>query len=136
MKREARYTSRDTRYEARRGFTLLELLITAVILGVGIAALVAAFGQGVFASSDATALRTGSALAQARMEELRGTSFASIVTEARAAVPGFSGFDRELLVTSAPGGTNSNFKRADITVYWSLKGGELSTTLTSYFVNN
>ena len=119
-----------------KGFTFLELLITAVILSVGIAALVAAFSEGVFASSDTAALRTASALAQARIEELRGTPFANIVTEARAAVPGFTGFDRQLLVTVSPGGTNVNFKQADVTVYWTIKGGELSTALTTYFVNN
>lgn len=119
-----------------KGVTFLELLLTAVLIGVGLAALLTAFGKGVFASSDASAFRTGSALTQAKMEELRGTPFANILTEARAAVPAFTGFDREVIVTSSPGGTNANFKQAVVTVYWTLKGGELSTTLTSYFVNN
>lgn len=117
------------------GFTFLELLITSVVIGVGITALIAAFSEGIFVSGDASAFRTGSALTQTRMEELRGTSFAGVVSQARAAVPGFTGFDRQVVVTSVPG-TNPNFKQADVTVYWSLGGGELSTTLTSYFVNN
>ena len=120
----------------KKGFTLLEALITTVIIAVGMTALITAFNQGIFASGDAAALRTATGLSQAKMEQLRDSTFANIVNEARASVAGFSGFDRQVVVTSSPGGTNANFKQAAITVYWSTKGGELSTTLTSYFVNH
>ena len=120
----------------KQGFTLLETLITTVIIAVGMAALITAFSQGLFASGDVSALRTATGLSQAKMEELNGVAFASIVNEARAPVAGFSGFDRQVVVTSSPGGTDANLKQVAVTVYWSIKGGELSTTLTSYLVNH
>ena len=119
-----------------KGYTLLETLITTVIIAVGMAALITAFSQGLFVSGDAATLRTATGLSQAKMEELEGTAFASLVNEARSPVAGFSGFDRQVAVTPSPGGTNANLKQVDVTVYWSMKGGELSTTLTSYLVNH
>ena len=121
---------------SRKGFVLLELLITTVVIAVGMAVLITAFSRGIFTSEDAAALRIATALSQAKMEQLRDSTFASIVNEARAPVTGFSGFDRQVVVTSSPGGTNANFKQVDVTIYWNTKGGELSTTLTTYVTNH
>jgi prepilin-type N-terminal cleavage/methylation domain-containing protein len=117
------------------GFTLLEMMIAIVLMTGGLAALLMSFNRGMFAFNDGSELRTATALAQGKMEEVRNTAFASIADEARAAVSGFSGFDREVDVTASPGGTDANFKQADVIVYRTTKGGEISTTLTTYFVN-
>lgn len=121
---------------ASKGLTLLETLITVVLITMGLLPLILSFARGVFASNIASDLRVATGLTQAKMEELKNTSFASITSESRAALSGFTGFERAVSVTSAPGSTNSNFKQVVVTVYWRTKGGELSTDLNNYFVNN
>ena len=120
---------------SKHGFTLLEILITIVILALGTTALLSAFSQAIFTSGIVSDLRTATALSQAKMEDLKDTAFASIVNETRAEVSGFTGFDRQVIVTASPAGTNSNLKQADTTVYYKTKGGERSSAFTTYFVN-
>lgn len=109
--------------------------MTVVLIAMGLSALSMAFSRAVFASSDAKYLRVATALAQLKLEEFQGTAFSSIAGESRAAVSGFTGFERQVTVTSSPGGTDSNFKQVVVTVYWQTKGGELSTSLTTYVAN-
>jgi|GEM_PF-3662987 len=116
------------------GFTLVELMIAVLLLTGGIASATFVFGRSLYATTDAELLEQGTALAQERMENLRGGSFASIAGEAKAAVSGWSGFSREVAVTQ-PAGTDSDFKQVVVTVYWDTTGGELSTALTSYVAN-
>jgi hypothetical protein len=108
--------------------------MTVVLIAMGLSALSMAFSRAVFASSDAKYLRVATALAQLKLEEFAGGSFSSIATESRAAVSGFTGFERQVTV-STPSGTDSNFKQVVVTVYWQTKGGELSTALTTYVAN-
>ncbi len=119
----------------RRGFTLVELMIAILFLAVGVIAVTFAFGRGMFATTDAETLEQAVALTQERLENLKGTAFASIANEARAPVSGWTGFDRQVTVTQ-PAGTNANFKQVVVTVYWSTGGAELSTITTTYWVNN
>ena len=119
---------------SRRGFTLLEVMISVVLLVSGVAAATFVFGKGMFASTDTELLEQGVALAQERIENLRGTAFASIASEAKAAVSGWTGFSRQVAV-SQPAGTNSDFKQVVVTAYWDTPTGEVSTSLTSYVAN-
>ncbi len=105
------------------------------MIATGITALLLAFNRGIFASGDAQDLRTATALAQLKLEEVKNTAFSSIVTGSRAAVSGFTGFERAVTVTSAPGGTDINLKQVDVTVYWTPTGGETFATLTTYIFN-
>ena len=118
----------------RRGFTLVELMIAVLLLVGGIAASTFVFGRSIYATTDAELLEQGVALAQERMENLRGGSFASIANEAKAAVSGWSEFQRQVAVTQ-PAGTNSDFKQVVVTAYWDTTAGEVSTSLTSYVAN-
>jgi prepilin-type N-terminal cleavage/methylation domain-containing protein len=122
------------RRRAQRAFTLLEMMLAVVLVAMGVSAALLAFSRGIFAANDAADLRTGNALAQAKIEALQNTSFGSLANETRAAVSGFTGFEREVTVTSSPGSTDSNFKQVVVTVYWTLTG-ELSTALTMYVAN-
>jgi len=119
-----------------KGFTLIETLMAIVLLGLGVFLLLWAFSQGVAASNDAQDLRTATALAQAKMADLRDTAYASLADEARAAVSGFAGFERYVDVTASPGGTDTDLTQIDVTVYWTLTGGESSTTLTTFMENH
>ena len=114
-----------------KGFTLLEVMVSMLLLVGGIASASFVFSRGIFATSDAEQLQIGTALAQERMENLRATGFSAIVNEPKAAVPGWAGFSRQVTVTQ-PAGTNSDFKQVVVTVYWNTVGGEISTSLTTY----
>lgn len=117
-----------------KGFTLVELMIAVLLLTGGIASATFMFGRSMYATTDAELLEQGVALAQERTENIRGSSFASIASEAKAAVSGWSGFSREVAVTQ-PAGTNSDFKQVVVTSYWDTTAGEVSTSLTSYVAN-
>ncbi len=120
--------------EKCHGFTLVEVILAILVLVVGVASATFVFARGIYSTTEAEGMETAAALAQEKMESTRATSFASIASESRAAVSGWSGFEREVAV-SQPSGTNSNFKQVVVTVYWSMTGGELSTLLTTYVAN-
>ena len=73
---------------AEGGFTLLELMLAILLLTGGIAATTFVMARGMFATTDAESMEQGLALAQEKMESIRGTAFASIASEAKAAVSG------------------------------------------------
>ncbi len=124
------------RYHAgkRAGFALMELIIAILLLVGGVSACTYIFGRGIYATADTENLEQGIALAQEKMESIRGTAFASVANEAKAAVSGWSGFSRQVAV-SQPAGTNSDFKQVVVTSYWDTNEGEVSTALTSYVAN-
>ena len=117
-----------------RGFTLIELILAVVLLVGGVASATFVFARGMYATVDTESLEQAVALAQEKMESLRGTIFASVVSEAKAAVSGWSGFSRQVAV-SQPTGTNSDLKQTVVTVYWNTNEGEVSTSLTSVIAN-
>ena len=117
-----------------RGFTLIELMIAILLLVGGIAAATFMMSRGMFATADTETVEQAVALAQEKMENLRGTAFASIASEPKAPVSGWTGFSREVVV-SQPAGTNSDFKQVVVTVYWTPGETEISTSLTSTVAN-
>ncbi len=139
LKREIRNITSSIRLASkyrspRRGFTLVELMVSVVLLVGSVSAATFVFARGIYATTDTELLGQGTALAQERMENLRGTAFASIASEAKAAVSGWTGFSRQVAV-SQPAGTNSDFKQVVVTTYWDTPAGEVSTSLTSYVAN-
>ena len=118
----------------KAGFTLIELMIAVILLVGGIASATFIFSRGIFATTDVEAYEQAVALAQERLENLRGTAFASVASETKAAVSGWAGFSRTVTV-SQPAGTNSDFKQVVVTVYWTPGDTEVSTALTTYLAN-
>jgi len=114
------------------GFTLLELMIAILLLVGGVASCAWCFSRAIYATTDAEAMEQAVALAQEKLENLRGTTFASIANEAKAAVTGWTGFSRQVAVTTP---LNSNLKQLVVTVYWTPGEAELSTALTTDVVN-
>lgn len=111
------------------GFTLLEIIVTLVLLAVGVTALAQAFSTGIFASSDIENVDLALNIAQAKMEEIRNTTFASISSSGPTADPNFSSYNVTVTVT----GTDP--KQADVSVAWNTKGGETSVGLTTLVAN-
>lgn len=117
-----------------RGFTLLEMMLAIVLFAVGTLAVMELFHRAQAGSSDGENVLVATRLAQARMEELRNVAYASVASEAKAAIAspaGFSHFDREVAVTTP----YANLKQVVVTVYWDAAGGETSVSLQTHRSN-
>lgn len=110
----------------KKGFTLLEAMITMVLLVVGVSAVFSLFGMTstLDANNDSKAIALN--LCQETMEEIKdAATYADVDTfaQARTNVGGdFSGFDRAVTVAGDP-------KQINVTVYWTEKGADQSIEL-------
>lgn len=120
-----------TRRLRRAGFTLLETLLATVIFVSGFLALSGCIQAALSAGGNNESLLVGVNLAREKMETIHNTSYASVANEAKAAVSGFSSFEREVTV-AVP---QTDLKRVTVTVYWTNKSNELSTSLVTYVAN-
>jgi Tfp pilus assembly protein PilV len=116
-----------------RGFTLLEVLIATVLLTTGVIIVAGLFSAGLSSSDDAEMTGIAMNLAQKRIEEIQNLNYTSgVANESRAAVAGFSGFQRAVAVTTPA----TDLKQVTVTVFWSDKGNDVNTSLTTYISNN
>lgn len=111
------------------GFTFLEIIITTVILTIGITVLSQAFSTGMLASTDVENVDLALNIAQANMEQIRNTAFASISSSGPTTDANFSNFSTTVTVT----GTDP--KQVVVTVAWNAQGGSTNVALTSLIAN-
>ena len=118
---------------SRKAFSLLEILIAIMIFTVGTLSIMGLFSRGLFGSLDAENTSTALALTQRRLEEIRNLNFTTgIVNESKAAVTGFPGFQREVIVTQP----QTDLKQVMVTTYWTAKANEVGTSLVTYISRN
>lgn len=116
-------------YKIKKGFTLLELLLTMVLFSSGVVALAWAISAGVSASIHIEGMDLALNIAQSAMEEAKNKSFTTLVSEGSTgptADPDFSDYDITFNIASG-----NDPMRIDVIVTWDVKGGENSVTLTS-----
>ena len=119
-------------HNAKKGFTLLEILLTLALFGAGVVGVAGLFGYTLDSSMDAEYTEIAVVLAQARMEEIRNIAYDSIASEAKAQVTGFPSFDRQVDIIEPLAG----LKQVTTTVYWQFKGKEVSERLVTYVSKN
>jgi len=116
----------------KKGFTLIEMLVTIVLLTVGISSILQMMSISMFADTNTENSAVAFYLAQETMEDIKdASSYSNIDTFAasRTALSGnFSDFDREVTVSGAP-------KQVNVIVYWSVKGQDQSINLVSLFAD-
>jgi type II secretory pathway pseudopilin PulG len=111
-------------------FTLLEVLLSIVLLSAGLLALIWLLSFSFAASSEPESLLLATNLGRARIEELRNLDFDSgLVNETKATVDDFANFQREVTVTPLQTG----LKQISVKVYWQHKGTQQNIELVSYF---
>jgi len=117
----------------KKGFTILEMLISTVLLVVGTVTTLKMFGLGMKADADIEHSMTAIALAQGEMEIIKNASswadidsFASPRTNMGGNYPDF---DQEVIVAGEP-------KNIQVIIYWNAQGVvqnlELDTLLADY----
>lgn len=100
-----------------KGFTLLEILMAIIIIGIGISAIIGAYNTGIFFTSDIENTDIALNIARQEMEEIKNTSFESIVDSGPITDDIFQNFNIEV-ATSFVDDTNSELKEVDVIVTW------------------
>lgn len=114
----------------RHGFTLLEVLISLIILSVGIIAIVRALSTGVFTFSNAENINLALNIAQAKMEEIKNTAYAGISDSSPTSDPVFPRFSVRVNVTEA-----AVPLEVEVLVNWNEKGTTDSVSLKTLVAN-
>jgi len=115
----------------KKSFTILEVLLAIILISVGFAVLLHSISIGLFAGGENESELVAIKLVQDKIEELRNKSYANIANEAKAAVSGFSGYEREVVVITP----QTDLKQININVYWLSKSSELNTGIATYVSN-
>ncbi len=114
------------------GFTILEVLIASVLVGVGIFALMEAFNRGFSGAAETENYSLALSLTQEKLEELKDSTFASLASSAKAALASpYNKFQQQATVTSV----HADLKQVVVTTYWNVPGSETSVNLTTHMVN-
>jgi len=109
-----------------RGFSLLEILIAVLILSTGVVVICRNFSMGLFAAREVEGVDLALNIAQAKMENLKNTSFGSLADSGFAADPNFPNYS--VAVNVAEG---QEPMRIDVTVAWNVKKAQPNLTLTT-----
>lgn len=114
------------------GFTLLEIILALALFSASIIAIMRVFSIGLASSRDVEDMSLALNLAQKKMEEIKNTPFASVISSgpvpADTTAP-FSKFNVTVNVTGA------NPKQIDATVNWNVQGGTTGVVLTTLRTN-
>lgn len=113
-----------------RGFTILEVLVTIVLLASGVIAIAWAFSTGMFAATDIENTDLAINIAQAKMEDVKNTPFGSLADSGPTPDPNFTNFNVAVNVAE-----NTNPMQVDVTVTWQVKNQDVSITLTTLVAN-
>ena len=104
------------------GFTLVELLFAVAVIMVGLVALVAGFTHAVGGIETGKQQTTATFLAEQRLEQIKGTTFANVTAanfpaEAYNSIASAPGYRRATAITDNPGG-NAGTKLVEVTVLY------------------
>ncbi|MDP3786040.1 MAG: type II secretion system protein [Candidatus Omnitrophota bacterium] len=116
--------------QIRRGFTLIELLIVIVLFSAGAVSLLQIFSMTIYGGSENQNTLIATALAEEKLEQIRNTAYGSVVDEARAVVPNYTFFEREVVVDDNTPVTN--MKQVTVKVYWIERPGDVTISLVTY----
>jgi type II secretory pathway pseudopilin PulG len=114
------------------GFTILEVLISFVLLLIGTVATLDMFGIGMRADANVESSTIALALAQEQMELIKGAGYWSDIdsfASSRVNIGGdYSDFDKEVLVSGDP-------KNVQVIIYWNVLGGDQRVELSTLFAD-
>jgi len=112
------------------GFTLLEVLLALLLLTGSVVAICWAHSTGMYASADIENVDLALNIAQAKMEDIKNTPFASLADSGPTPDANFPNYN--VTVNVAEG---QNPMQVDVTVAWNVKGGQTNVLLTTLVAN-
>ncbi len=115
----------------KKGFTLLETLLSILLFSVGFVFILQIMSTGLFAGGQNENEIVALYLVQEKIEELKNDSFAAITAETKAAVTGFPAFSRQVDIYVP----QTNLDQITVTVYWFARNTETSFTMVAYVSN-
>ena len=113
-----------------KGVTLLEMMLAIVIVAGAVIALSQAMSSGLLASTDVENIGLALNIAQAKMETIKNTAFASLADSGSVSDANFPTFS--VAVNVAEG---QNPMQVDVTVAWDVQGGQTNVSLTTLIAN-
>jgi prepilin-type N-terminal cleavage/methylation domain-containing protein len=116
----------------KRGFTLLEILVTVALIVFGVTSVVGVMSQGVSSDMTVEGQIKGLNLAQEKMEELKNRLFVDVIsdnTENPLSIPsGFSEYSRAVVVEDTD---PTKLKKVTVNVTWVYQGNAQMLTLVT-----
>lgn len=108
----------DNRKKRSKGFTLVEVLIAVLLLGIGMLSMASLAATVINGNSFSSKMTTASTLAEDRLEQVQRLGFANAASAAgtESSVPGYASFSRVTTVTT--GSPGANMLTATVTVSW------------------
>jgi hypothetical protein len=117
---------------ATKGFSIVEVLISVVLLTAGTVSVLSMFSTGMRADVNAERSMIALVLAQEEMEAIKGAASWNAIDAfiaPRANMGGeYADFDKEVAVSGDP-------KLVEVTIYWNAAGQEQTAGLATLFTN-
>lgn len=100
------------------GFTLIEVLIAVLLLGIGLISMASLAATVINGNASSGRLTTATTLAEDKLEEIQRLGYANAENGAgtESSVSGYTSFSRATTVTAGSPGTD--MKTATVVVYW------------------
>jgi len=116
-----------------KGVTLLEMMMTIILVTVGMVAIMRIMSMAIFSDSGLEQKVIALNLANERMEEIKNTAFASISsgTETGSAI-GFDFVDNRVVTVTD---TASDLKDVEVEVQWTQKGTQQTVAVETYIAD-
>jgi type IV pilus assembly protein PilV len=112
------------------GFTLIEVMIALVVMSIGLTALAAVQISAIRGNAFSKRMTTAVSIAEARMEQIKNGSYASIIPESSIQVTQSNmNFTRQVAVTN--NSPLANTKTINVTVSWSERSKSPSVPITT-----
>ncbi len=124
--------SRLKRFLSPTGFSLLEVMVTVVVLSFGLLAIIHLFPIGLRASKISQDVTTATFLAQERIEELKSARYMDIDCASGTFEGPYNEFEWEQRVSEEISGW---LKKVTVRVFWSRYGRTRNVKLTTFIAN-
>lgn len=128
-----------SRQQGQTGFSLLEMLITIIVLASGLLAIASMYGAILNANTLSKQRSEAVVLAEKKLEELRGQSYASLVSAtdtvtATSSSGSSANYQRSWTVTAGSGGLS--YKDVGVTVTWTDSKNQSQNIVLSTRISN
>ena len=116
----------------KQGFTLIELIITIILVSSGSMVLMQLMGVAILADSDLESSLISLNLANEKLEELKDSDYSLVTSATESSISGFSWVDDRIVTVSE---ISTDLKDVQVDVRWTQKGGQQSINLRTYITN-